>query len=145
MIVNCIPHYRHAVLITKQGTFNHKLPDFEERLARLLHEKLQESFVLLRNEKHEEAASVYNRVLNTLWSTVAKPILDRLNDIGLRDDRTVGVGLPHLWWITTGWVNMLPIHAAGEHLTAQETGRSCTLMDHFISSYIPSLRAPSFA
>lgn len=144
VIVNCIPYYGHAVLVTKKGLFGLKLPDFDERLARLLHKKLQEAFALLRIEEQEGATTVYQTVLNTLWRRVAKPILDKLNAVGLHDEH-MSKGLPRLWWITTGWVNMLPIHAAGESNNKQGNGKSCMLMDHVISSYIPNFRALGFA
>ena len=114
VILNCMRNYGHVVLITKNGMLNLNLPDFEETLGKLLYEKLQESFDLWRKEVHEEAAAIYFRILNTLWQTAAKPIIEKLYDVCLQKGRPKGADLPRLWWITTGYVNLLPIHAAGE-------------------------------
>ena len=48
---------------------------------------------------------------------------------------------PRVWWVTSSWANLLPLHAAGDHRRAVETGEPCSALDLANSSYIPTLRA----
>lgn len=43
--------------------------------------------------------------------------------------------------MTSSWANFLPLHAAGDHRRAVETGEPCSVLDLANSSYIPTLRA----
>lgn len=76
-------------------------------------------------------------MLSWLWEATAKPVLDRLGFVGSQDSAD---GLPRLWWITCGWVNRFPIHAAGDHLKRLRTNEPCTVMDRVVSSYSPTLK-----
>jgi tetratricopeptide (TPR) repeat protein len=72
-----------------------------------------------------------------LWDTVAGPVLDAL---GLTP-HAPGAGWPRVWWIPTGPLAFLPLHAAGYHGTAE--GRS--VLDRVVSSYAPTLRTLAHA
>jgi len=71
-----------------------------------------------------------------LWDTVAQPVLDAL---GL-DGRSEGDLPPRLWWVPTGPLTVLPLHAAGHH-RAFGPGAPPTVMDRAVSSYAPTVRA----
>lgn len=65
-------------------------------------------------------------VLSWLWETVVGPIIDALP---ARDRE------PHrVWWLPTGLLGLLPLHAAGHPATRGA-------LDAAVSSYVPSLRA----
>jgi hypothetical protein len=148
VVVNCVGWYGHAVLVTRTGIINLNLPDFSEELAKLTYKKMQEAIRHMRKNELQEASSIYLRVLNTLWRTVAYPILDKLEQIEFSEHRnTNNKDLPRLWWVTNGWMNLLPIHAAGDYFQVPDsvTDAHCTVMDRVISSYIPSFRALEFA
>ena len=66
----------------------------------------------------QNASALLESVLLWLWQAVAEPILD---EIGFKGSQLNGAALPRLWWITTGWVSMFPIHAMGDHKRALET------------------------
>jgi CHAT domain-containing protein/tetratricopeptide (TPR) repeat protein len=66
-------------------------------------------------------------VLAWLWDDVVEPVLD------VAGIPAAAAVLPRIWWIPTGPLTLLPIHAAGR-------GRD-TLMDRAISSYAPTIRA----
>ncbi|KAK6507943.1 hypothetical protein TWF481_006363 [Arthrobotrys musiformis] len=95
-------------------------------------------------------------VLEWLWEAVALPILREFKiyepltktqgrSSGSQDKgkshtaKTARLGedqLPHIWWITTGQLTQLPIHAAGKHFErSNETVLDCT-----ISSYSDSVK-----
>ncbi|MEE4494201.1 CHAT domain-containing tetratricopeptide repeat protein [Streptomyces sp. BE230] len=69
--------------------------------------------------------------LRWLWDTVTGPVLDGLGISGPSPTRP-----PRVWWIPTGPLAFLPLHAAGHHIEA--AGR--TVLDRTVSSYTPSLR-----
>ncbi|KAF9767352.1 hypothetical protein IL306_000094 [Fusarium sp. DS 682] len=71
-------------------------------------------------------------LLEWLWDYIASPILERLGLGGPCEN----VELPRLFWILTGPLTQLPIHAAGRHTD----GSKQTVMDKAISSYCLSLR-----
>ncbi|MBB5866652.1 CHAT domain-containing protein/tetratricopeptide (TPR) repeat protein [Allocatelliglobosispora scoriae] len=65
------------------------------------------------------------RLLGRLWDTAVGPVVASLPDAG---------DAPHrVWWVPTGLLGLLPLHAAG-HL------RHVGALDALISSYVPSLR-----
>ncbi|KAF4345820.1 tpr domain protein [Fusarium beomiforme] len=72
------------------------------------------------------------RLLEWLWDTISKPVLDALGF-----SQTPDSTWPRIWWIPTGPLAKFPIHAAGYHARA-----SCdTVLDRVISSYSSSARA----
>lgn len=63
-------------------------------------------------------------ILHWVWDTIVAPITDALGSDG-----------PHrVWWLPTGPLGLLPLHAAGH------PGQPGAL-DFLVSSYVPSLRA----
>jgi hypothetical protein len=68
-------------------------------------------------------------LLTWLWDAVAGPVLDALR-------LAAGAGpLPRLWWLPTGPLSLLPLHAAGHH----KAGDGRTVFDRVVSSYTPTL------
>lgn len=70
-------------------------------------------------------------MLEWLWDALASPVLEELDFCYPPAQE----GLPRVWWILTGAMVHLPIHAAGLH-----TDRSKTVIDRVMSSYSSSLR-----
>ncbi|KAL3294475.1 TPR domain-containing protein [Colletotrichum asianum] len=71
--------------------------------------------------------------LESMWDVIARPILDHLGFIESPKDGN----FPHVWWILTGSLSRLPIHAAGYHYE----GSSETVIDRVVSSYSTSIKA----
>ncbi|KAI5837194.1 hypothetical protein DFP73DRAFT_326001 [Morchella snyderi] len=73
-----------------------------------------------------------------LWDDVASIILD---GIGYRSPFSSAPSSvaqwPRVWWILTGPLSHLPVHAAGYHSAGPER----TVIDRVVSSYAPSLKA----
>ncbi|KAI9682837.1 MAG: hypothetical protein M1822_006327 [Bathelium mastoideum] len=72
-------------------------------------------------------------MLEWLWDTTAQPILDTL---GLKESPK-NDEWPRVWWIPTGPLCHLPIHAAGHH----KDGSVNTVLDRVMSSYSTSIKA----
>ena len=108
------------------------------------------------SDSSAESNEDLENVLKWLWHSAAEPVLDRLRLAGPEHDEDEllsldhlyinrpendGTELPRLWWVSCDWVNRLPIHAAGDHRKAAETGSPCSVMDRVVSSYCPTLRS----
>jgi tetratricopeptide (TPR) repeat protein len=76
------------------------------------------------------------QVLAWLWDALVEPVADCL---GLRLPVS-GEPLPRVWWVPTGPLALLPIHAAGRHGPGAPAG-SRSLLDLAVSSYAPTVRA----
>ncbi|KAG9089500.1 hypothetical protein FRC07_012328, partial [Ceratobasidium sp. 392] len=72
----------------------------------------------------------YDAVLNMLWTSIAKPVL---NFLGYTEVLPAWE-LPHVTWCTTGPLSFLPLHAAGDY-----TKPNCSLFDYCISSFTPTI------
>ena len=70
------------------------------------------------------------RALRDLWETVVEPIVN-----ALQYDVQLPLG-SRIWWCPVSKFTTLPLHAAGPHRKDQKN-----LMDHYVSSYAPSLSA----
>ncbi len=80
-----------------------------------------------------------DEVLCWLWDTVAAPVLDAL---GIPAPSVPDAGrLPRLWWVPTGPLAFLPLHACGHH----REGAGRTVLDRVVSSYAPTVRALAHA
>jgi hypothetical protein len=79
------------------------------------------------------------RVLRWMWDTVAGPVLTRLGCTAGPGDPDAPQVWPRIWWIATGPLSVLPIHAAGHHDDPPATRRA--VLDRVVSSYAPSVRA----
>ncbi|CAE6499743.1 unnamed protein product [Rhizoctonia solani] len=73
----------------------------------------------------------FKPVLATLWTDVARPILEALGYMLHQTGE-----LPHITWCATGPFSFLPIHAAGYYDRPM-----AKLSDYVISSYTPTLTA----
>ncbi|KAI3326484.1 CHAT domain-containing protein [Xylariaceae sp. AK1471] len=72
-------------------------------------------------------------LLEWLWDVVACPVLDAL---GFQEPVS-DTNWPRVWWIPTGLLGQLPLHAAGYHTK----GRSETVLDRVMSSYASTVKA----
>ncbi|KAJ0413547.1 CHAT domain-containing protein [Aspergillus carlsbadensis] len=75
-------------------------------------------------------------ILQWLWDTAVLPVLTELN-LYTRDGRSESA-LPRIWWMSSGYMGLFPMHAAGN-------GEGATAMDYVISSYIPTLQILKFS
>ncbi|MCJ1250434.1 hypothetical protein MMC30_007662 [Trapelia coarctata] len=72
-------------------------------------------------------------ILEWLWEAIADPCLHALGF----DSPISSVEWPRLWWIPTGPVSRLPLHAAGRHME----GLKNTVLDRVVSSYSLTVRS----
>lgn len=89
----------------------------------------------------QEASTKFEKVLIWLWKAVGQPVMEKLGFLGPNKSTS----RPRVWWMTTGWLGILPIHAAGDHRRALETGEPLSLLDLTTPSYFNSLRSLGYA
>ena len=79
-----------------------------------------------------------NDVLEWLWNVAVRPVLDEL---GFTQMPAQGETWPRVWWVGSGLLSILPIHASGYHdSTPPETA-----LDRVISSYAPTLKSLAYS
>jgi CHAT domain-containing protein len=116
VVINVSDHRCDALIIEKHGF--QALP-----LPRLQSNDVQARAVTLANPDVLDTS-----LLEWLWDTIAKPVLDTL---GFTE--SPGDSWPRIWWIPTGPLAKFPIHAAGSS--------DSSVLDRVISSYSVSIRA----
>ena len=77
-------------------------------------------------------------VLKWLWDAAINPVL---NELGFTQMPSHGEAWPRVWWVGSGLLNILPIHAAGYHDSTPPE----TTLDRVISSYAPTVKSLSYA
>jgi tetratricopeptide (TPR) repeat protein len=90
----------------------------------------------VRKSKKAENNELVRKTLKWLWTCAVEPVLRHLNLIKNIPPKT----LPRIWWVTSGLLGLLPLHAAG---TGWGTSRNNT-MSHVVSSYAPTFKALAY-
>ncbi|KAM0805405.1 hypothetical protein BDR22DRAFT_884935 [Usnea florida] len=102
-VVNINPLCSHAILI--QGTKFHNigLPVRNQDCIDH-HERFEEA---LRKVPQDlpAATNLLGQVMQSMWEGIAKPVLDAL----CFEKPTTQGPLPRMWWVTTCWLNVLPM------------------------------------
>ena len=78
-----------------------------------------------------------NAVLEWLWDAAVSPILDELGFTQMPRNGP----WPRVWWVGSGLLTMLPIHASGYH----DSTPPQTALDRVISSYAPTVKSLAYA
>lgn len=78
------------------------------------------------------------KVLEDLWDAAVGPVL---TELGFVETPKSGGEWPHVWWVTSGRLAWLPLHAAGYH----RDGSEANVVDRVISSYVPTLKSLGYA
>ena len=104
-------------------------------------EKYAKSFfdaVSARSRSHLKTNPETVKVLTWLWDVAVGPVLDEL---GFTQPPSSTDIWPRVWWVGSGLLNLLPIHAAGYH----GAGSTRNALDRVVSSYTPTLRSLVYA
>ncbi|KAF4344803.1 hypothetical protein FBEOM_1233 [Fusarium beomiforme] len=128
-----------ALIITSKDIQKISLPKFTVDDIKE-HKQLFRNAIDMASDKDDQGGDLLYYLLAWLWEVVAKPVLDSLGYNG----PTSGEALPRIWWLTTSSISAWPIHAAGDHRRAVETGETCTVLDRCVPSYTNTLRGLSF-
>ncbi|KAL5598291.1 hypothetical protein FOBRF1_012084 [Fusarium oxysporum] len=122
IVINMSPYGCDAFLVTCKEVFSIQLPALSIG-------EVQENVDSLKSSH-----STLTSVLAWLWDVVAHPCLQSL---GLESATSIDNKWQRVWWIPTGLLTELPIHAAGRHFG----GSQDTVLDRAVSSYGSSIKA----
>ncbi|KAI8628835.1 CHAT domain-containing protein [Xylariaceae sp. FL1651] len=124
IVVNLSPYRCDAFIIECHQVRVLELPNLTLERVHQHAEELQIS---------RQLATLPISLLEWLWDVVARPVLDAL---GFQEPVS-DTNWPHVWWIPTGLLSQLPLHAAGYHTK----GGSETVLDRVMSSYASTVKA----
>ncbi|WP_042421913.1 CHAT domain-containing protein [Streptacidiphilus anmyonensis] len=136
-VVNVAELRSDAFLVTSAGIRALRLPALTVDAATEAAERLH------RAQETSDSDEMF-RVLGWLWDAVAGPVLDEL---GL--DRAPGPdGLwPRVWWVASGVLANMPLHAAGRYAAGSAANPGGdgdrppeSVLDRVVSSYAPNVR-----
>jgi CHAT domain-containing protein/tetratricopeptide (TPR) repeat protein len=122
VLVNASRRRGDAIVLTAGRPVHVPLPDLHladaERYAVRLREATHDSSAITGKLRRQR---VLTELLGWLWDSVVGPVLDTVEE-------------PRVWWLPTGVLGQLPLHAAGH------PGQPGAL-DRVVSSYAPTMRA----
>lgn len=126
--LNVSEHRSDAIIVRQDGVQTVPLritPQQVTEQTEKLHRALRPSGITDLDQQQ-----AVHDVLAWLWDDVVEPVLDAAGVAAPE-----GGPLSRVWWIPTGVLALLPIHAAGRHTTGG------SLLDRAMSSYAPTVRA----
>ncbi|MEV4121660.1 CHAT domain-containing protein [Micromonospora sp. NPDC049645] len=123
-VVNSSPYGSAALLVRPHGVAVIPLPALRhgDVTARV------NEFLTATAAPDWTTSALLHRLLDWLWRTIAAPVLDALT----AEPAAAAGPLPRLYWLVTGQLGLLPLHAAGN---AEQS-----LLDSMVSSYTPTIR-----
>ncbi|KAF4206919.1 hypothetical protein CNMCM8927_004254 [Aspergillus lentulus] len=124
IVVNVSQLRCDAFLVEKHRISLLPLPDLQL-------EDVQENNRKLRN--NASSSRILYKILEWLRFSIAEPVLNALGYI----EPPKNDNWPRVWWIPTGELSQLPLHAAGKHMK----GCHENVLDRVISSYSSSIKA----
>ncbi|KAI0419441.1 CHAT domain-containing protein [Xylaria grammica] len=132
VVINVSKYRCDALLVETQGIRSIALPNLRQA-------EVEEKVRLMKSTSSESVISLGARdqmygILEWLWDVVVRPILDEL---GFTEPPSGDNRPPRVWWIPTGPLTLLPLHAAGRP-SLQSTESA---LDRVMSSYSPSIKA----
>ncbi|MFE7123866.1 CHAT domain-containing protein [Streptomyces sp. NPDC057617] len=120
VVLNVSTYGSHALLLTRDGVSAVPLPalGFETVIARTdtFLGALDKAVAGSDSTERRAAQRDMREVLEWLWDAAAGPVLEKLGFL----DRPAGEPdtWPRLWWVPSGLLSLLPLHAAGHHTEA---------------------------
>ncbi|MFG2943244.1 CHAT domain-containing protein [Streptomyces sp. NPDC048282] len=126
--INVAEHRCDALVVYRSGVRLVPLPD----LSRAEATAQANVFLTAVHDRAPDSDERIGGVLHWMWEAFAERILDAL---GMTDVYGAEQTPPRVWWMPTGALSVLPIHAAGRPGVP-----GMTVLDRGVSSYTPTLR-----
>jgi hypothetical protein len=93
---------------------------------------------VVKLQVYSKASLEVKNVLEWLWDAAVEPVLRSLGHTERPSDNEIW---PRVWWVGSGLLNVLPIHAAGYH----DSNPPRAAIDLVIPSYTPTVKALAYA
>lgn len=125
-----------AVIVTSDGIDNIHLDrlQFDELRANVTNVIGKNQLARGKLSTKPQRNGELQTIMEWLWDVAVHPVLTRL---GLYQGKPPNGPLPRIWWVASGYMGLLPLHAAGT--------REYTAMDYVVSSYTPTLQVLKFS
>jgi CHAT domain-containing protein len=135
VMLNSHPNRCDAIIVNQGRMHFLPLPSLEFKEIEAYAELIR---ALPTKGRTQESRGTLQKILNWLWDSIAKPVLENL---GFNSTPAEGTPWPKVWWIPTGSLISFPIHAAGRHAV----GSQDTVMDRVVSCYTTTIKALDYA
>jgi CHAT domain-containing protein/tetratricopeptide (TPR) repeat protein len=139
---NVSPWGSDAIYVTTSGEIasiplpNLKMKDLQEKVQQLIGKnKVFAGPPSARAERNTRLCDI----LEWLWYTAVKPVLQALNLLVVRDIDS-SERLPRIFWVANGLMGAVPLHAAGNF-----RGNGESTSKYVVSTYVPTLKSLAFA
>ncbi|KAF4620480.1 hypothetical protein D9613_001147 [Agrocybe pediades] len=143
VVVNAAETRSDAIVITSKKWKHIPLPDFKLKEIKDKITQMQDIVHNWDDSNRRDKNIMLRDILSWLWkSAVRKIFLYLVEVVNKRDTRKRKAEYPlveRIWWNGVGLLCKLPFHAAGVHGTPGTENK--TLIHHFRSSYIPTIKA----
>lgn len=141
IIVFNVSHLRaDAFIVNTDNIRSIQLPLSIDALASSASQFLTATDDYYRHSDIRTAIQSMNTVLQWLWDHAVGIVLD---DLGFVTTPAPNTQWPRVWWVGSGLLNLMPIHAAGYHDDSPLSFR--TAIDRVVSSYTPTIKALAYA
>jgi hypothetical protein len=103
-----------ALILTNCTILRLALPELKEAdCISYYHQYVKAQSMLTDEDSKMSASELISDIFRWLWETAARDILEVL---GMHDRLPDDLASPRrIWWVTTKWMSVLPIHAAGNY------------------------------
>lgn len=134
-----VAHRSDALLLTEHGVRAIALPALGPATVAAKADAFHRALIDVSRLGADRGAArtTLTSTLEWLWDAAAAPVLEAL---GYHGTPSPTQPWPRIWWITTGHLSRLPVHAAGYHSDPSTPHRRAVL-DRAVSSYTPTIRA----
>jgi tetratricopeptide (TPR) repeat protein len=137
--VNVSGYGTDAILLTSAGVRVVSLPHLKPEAVTAHASAFDDAIRLGSDERatlidNQRAEGTVRETLGWLWDNVTEPVF---NALALNPARVPGDKLPRIWWMPTGLLSFLPLHAAGHY----DSPAGPSSLDWVVASYTPTLRA----
>jgi tetratricopeptide (TPR) repeat protein len=136
VVLNVCSYGSDAFLMSSERAWSIRLPSIDAMTLQKKAMAVREGIKSLKLLNYPEVRNILNETMKWLWDVAIGRVLQELNIIHTPLDGN----WPHVWWVGSGWLSILPIHAAGYH-----DGSSNNIIDRVISSYTPTIRSLFYA
>jgi tetratricopeptide (TPR) repeat protein len=128
-----------ALILTNNKVHMLELPGLKEAdCVSYYHQLVSVQSMLVDESSKLLASETLSEICKWLWETAARDILGVL---GFHDRLPEDlVSSPRIWWVTTKWISVLPIHAAGDYSASEETREPNSVCERVVSSYVPTIK-----
>jgi tetratricopeptide (TPR) repeat protein len=138
VVFNVVTSRSDALLVCKNDIKCLPLPKLHYADIKMHGNLLLDAMDGLKLSNYHRLNKRLQTTLEWLWDVAVESILVALGFTSTPDDDSEW---PRVWWVASGWLSLLPLHAAGRY-AAKSTENA---LDRVVSSYTPTLRGLAFA